>query len=114
MPCSLVQLGGAMRAFSRWVIGLCATPIGVVVLAALDSTLFFSLPLGIDAVVVLLSARLKELAWIVPLLATAGSLAGAWLTFWMGRKIGEKPVLHHLARVYRVKFAYCFDPAENS
>jgi membrane protein YqaA with SNARE-associated domain len=79
-----------MRSFSRWVISLCATPIGVVVLAALDSTLFFSLPLGIDAVVVLVSARLHEFAWVVPLLATAGSLAGAWLTFWMGRKIGEK------------------------
>ena len=79
-----------MRSFTRWIIALCATPLGVVVLAALDSTLFFSLPFGIDAVVVLLSARLDELAWTVPLLATGGSLAGAWLTFWMGRKIGEK------------------------
>jgi len=79
-----------MRSFTRWIIALCATPLGVVVLAALDSTLFFSLPFGIDAVVVLLSARLGELGWTVPLLATGGSLAGAWLTFWMGRKIGEK------------------------
>jgi membrane protein YqaA with SNARE-associated domain len=62
----------------------------VVVLAALDSTLFFSFPFGIDAVVVILSARLHALAWIVPLLATVGSLAGGALTFWMGRKIGEK------------------------
>ena len=28
--------------------------------------------------------------WIVPLLATAGSVAGAALTFWMGVKIGEQ------------------------
>ncbi len=79
-----------MRSFSHWVIALCASPIGVVVLAALDSTLFFSLPFGIDAAVVLLSARLHALAWMVPLLATGGSVAGAWLTFWMGEKIGEK------------------------
>ena len=79
-----------MRSFSQWIIALCASPIGVVVLAALDSTLFFSLPFGIDAAVVLLSARLHAAAWIVPLLATLGSVAGAFLTFWMGEKIGEK------------------------
>src|SRR6185436_16826900 len=28
-------------------------------------------------------------AWIVPLLATAGSLGGALLTFWMGAAIGD-------------------------
>ncbi len=79
-----------MRSFSKWIIALCASPGGVVILAALDSTLFFSLPFGIDAAVILLSARLRALAWIVPLLATAGSIVGAWLTFWMGEKIGEK------------------------
>ena len=79
-----------MRSFSHWFVALCATPAGVVVLAALDSTVFFSLPFGIDAAVILLSARLHAFAWIVPLLATAGSLAGAWLTFWMGIQIGEK------------------------
>src|SRR5881227_3021779 len=79
-----------MRWFSRWVITLFATPVGVVVLAALDSTLFLSMPLGIDAVVVILSARMRDLWWLVPLLATAGSIAGAALTFWMGVKIGEK------------------------
>jgi membrane protein YqaA with SNARE-associated domain len=79
-----------VRPISTWFLGLFLSPIGVVVLAALDSTLFFSLPFGIDATVVLLSARLRELAWTVPLLAAGGSLAGAWLTFWMGVKIGER------------------------
>lgn len=79
-----------MRSFSQWIIALCASPIGVIVLAALDSTVFFSFPFGIDAAVVLLSARLHGLAWLVPLLATAGSLLGAWVTFWMGEKIGDK------------------------
>jgi membrane protein YqaA with SNARE-associated domain len=79
-----------MRAFSHWIIVLCASPAGVIVLAALDSTLFFSLPFGIDASVVILAARLREWWWIVPLIATAGSVAGAALTFWMGIKIGEQ------------------------
>jgi membrane protein YqaA with SNARE-associated domain len=72
------------------------SPAGVVVLAALDSTIFFSLPLGIDTAVVVLAARLRSLAWIVPLLATAGSLGGAWLTFWMGRKIGEQDLSRYI------------------
>jgi len=79
-----------MRSISRWIITLCASPLGVVVLAALDSTLFFSLPFGIDASVIILAARLRDWWWSVPLLATAGSVAGAALTFWMGVKIGER------------------------
>jgi membrane protein YqaA with SNARE-associated domain len=79
-----------MRSFSKWIVTLCATPIGVVILAALDSTLFFSLPFGIDAAVIILAARLREFWWMAPLLATAGSVGGAALTFWMGIKIGEK------------------------
>jgi len=78
-----------MRLFSRWAIALFASPLGVFVLGALDSTLFFSLPLGIDAAVVILAAQLGALWWIPALLATFGSLLGAALTFWMGKKIGE-------------------------
>jgi membrane protein YqaA with SNARE-associated domain len=79
-----------MRAFAHWIILLCVSPAGVIILGALDSTLFFSLPFGIDAAVIILAARLRGFWWIVPLLATAGSLAGASLTFWMGVKIGEQ------------------------
>lgn len=83
--------------WSKWFIALFASPIGVFVLAALDSTLFFSLPFGIDAAVILLAARLHGLAWIVPLLAAAGSIAGAALTFWMGAKIGENGLERYVA-----------------
>ena len=62
---------------------------GVVLLAALDSTFFFTLPLGIDAVVVTLAARRGLYFWLTPVLATAGSLVGAALTYWTGMKIGE-------------------------
>jgi membrane protein YqaA with SNARE-associated domain len=80
----------SVRGFSKWIVTLFASPISIVVLAALDSTLFFSLPFGIDAAVIILAARLREHWWVVPLLASFGSLAGAALTFWMGVKIGKK------------------------
>ena len=79
-----------MRAVTHWILATFASPAGIVVLAALDSTLFFSLPFGIDTAVVILAAELRGTAWVVPLLATAGSVAGAGLTYWMGSKIGEK------------------------
>jgi membrane protein YqaA with SNARE-associated domain len=94
-----------MRTFSRSLIALFATPLGVLVLAALDSTLFFSLPFGIDAAIILLAARKPSTAWIVPILATAGSLAGAALTFWMGAKIGENGLERYVSprRLHRIQ-----------
>jgi membrane protein YqaA with SNARE-associated domain len=94
-----------MSSFSRWIIGLFASPVGIVLLAALDSTLFFSLPFGIDAAVIIMAARARALAWAVPILATAGSIVGAALTFWMGRKLGEAGLDHYVAprRLKRVR-----------
>jgi membrane protein YqaA with SNARE-associated domain len=94
-----------MRGFSQWILGLFTSPVGVVVLAALDSTMFFSFPFGIDAAVIILAARLRGLAWIVPLLATLGSVAGAALTFWMGVVIGERGLDRYLpeARLNKVR-----------
>ena len=94
-----------MRSFSLWIVAFFTSPIGITVLAALDSTLFFSLPFGIDAAVIILAAQLGRFAWIVPLLATGGSVAGAWLTFWMGQKIGEKELERYVApkRLKRVR-----------
>jgi membrane protein YqaA with SNARE-associated domain len=65
------------------------SPSGLVVLGALDSSMFFFLPVAIDAAVILLVAQHRDWFWIFPLLATAGSVAGIVLTFFMGRKIGE-------------------------
>ena len=58
-------------------------------LGILDSTLVFFLPLGIDAVVILMAARHPETAWMYPALATSGSVIGSALTYWMGRKLGS-------------------------
>jgi membrane protein YqaA with SNARE-associated domain len=62
---------------------------GVLLVGTLDTTVVFFMPFGVDAVVIVLAARDPQLFWIYPLLATCGSLAGAAITFWIGRKIGE-------------------------
>ena len=86
-----------MRTLFNSVLGYFLTPAGLVLMGALDSSLVFFLPLGIDFVVIVLSARKPELFWLYALLATAGSIAGASLTFWLGRKVGE----HGLARLVK-------------
>lgn len=75
-------------------LGYFLTPAGLVLLAALDSSMVFFLPLGIDFVMILLAARKPELFWMYALLATIGSMVGAAATFWIGRKVGE----HGLSR----------------
>jgi membrane protein YqaA with SNARE-associated domain len=78
-----------MKALFYSLLGYFLTPAGLVVMGALDSSLIFFLPLGIDFAVIILSARNPELFWLYAPLATAGSLLGAGVTFWLGRKVGE-------------------------
>lgn len=61
--------------------------------------------LGLDAVLIYLAARDDRLFWVYPLLATAGSLAGAAITFWIGHRVGEVGVarLVHLRRLERFR-----------
>ena len=51
--------------------------------------------MGIDFVVIILTARQPELFWLHASLATAGSIAGASVTFWLGWQLGE----HGLSRL---------------
>jgi membrane protein YqaA with SNARE-associated domain len=62
---------------------------GAFLMGALDSTMVVFVPFGIDAIVIYLAARDRDLFWIYPLLASAGSLAGAALTVWIGKKMGD-------------------------
>lgn len=62
---------------------------GAVLLGALDSSLFFFAPFANDALLVYLVARHRQTFWLYPLLTTAGSVAGAAFTYWVGRKIGD-------------------------
>src|SRR5829696_1339781 len=78
-----------MRAVFYSLLGYFLTPWGIVLMGALDSSLIFFLPLGIDFAVIILAARKPELFWLYAILATVGSLLGAMVTFWIGRKVGE-------------------------
>ena len=78
-----------MRGLSGWIVAFIGSPLGIVVLAALDSTIFFAFPGGIDAAVVIVAARGGPFPWIAAVLGTAGSIGGAALTYWMGVKIGD-------------------------
>jgi membrane protein YqaA with SNARE-associated domain len=63
---------------------------GVVILGALDASLFVFIPFGTDAVVIYVCARHRELFWLYPLLITAGSIAGAAVTYAIGAKLGNE------------------------
>jgi len=83
-----------MRSLLNSLLSYFLTPGGLLLMGALDASVVFFLPLGIDFVLIILTARKPELFWLYALLATAGSVAGAGVTFWIGRKLGE----HGLAR----------------
>jgi membrane protein YqaA with SNARE-associated domain len=62
---------------------------GAFLVGVLDASLVFFMPFGIDALVIYLAARDEQLFWLYPILATAGSLTGSAITFWIGHKAGE-------------------------
>jgi membrane protein YqaA with SNARE-associated domain len=78
-----------MRSIFDSLLSYFLTPGGVLLMGALDASLVFFLPLGIDFVVIIMAARKPELFWLYALLAAAGSVIGAGATFWIGRKAGE-------------------------
>ena len=86
-------------------LGYFLTPAGVVLMGALDASMVFFLPLGIDFVVIIMSARKPDLFWLYALLATLGSVIGAAGTFWIGKAAGEKGLtrLVNARRLERVK-----------
>jgi membrane protein YqaA with SNARE-associated domain len=87
-----------VRALFFSILGYFLTPAGVILMGALDASLVFFLPLGIDFVVIIMSARQPGFFWLYALLATAGSVAGAAGTFWIGRKAGERGLTRLVSR----------------
>jgi membrane protein YqaA with SNARE-associated domain len=75
--------------FKGWLSTLVFSLPGMWLLAALDSTPFFKLPLGIDTAVMVVSSLHPEIFWLCGLTAAVASLGGAALTFYIGRRAGE-------------------------
>jgi membrane protein YqaA with SNARE-associated domain len=65
------------------------SPIGLLVLATLDSTVVFFLPFANDTVVIYLAASNPDYFWMYPVLAVAGGLIGGVTTYWVGTRVGE-------------------------
>src|SRR5204862_4150540 len=78
-----------MRGFFAAIFGGLLSWWGLWLIAALDSTMVFFLPLAVDIAVVILASRTRERFWLYPILATAGSLCGAAITYYLGRRVGE-------------------------
>ena len=78
---------------------------GAFLLSALDSSPFFFLPFGNDALLIYLAARNGDRFWLYPVLATAGSVVGASVSYWLGLKIGEAGLARLVAgaRLERLK-----------
>ncbi len=62
---------------------------GLVLLGALDASLLVFIPFGTDAAVIYLAARNREWFWLYPVAITAGSIAGAVVTYAIGARISE-------------------------
>jgi membrane protein YqaA with SNARE-associated domain len=78
-----------MRAFFASLFAYFLSPFGLLALAALDMSMLFFLPFAVDAGVIILTARRPEAAILYVAMATAGSLIGGAITFWIGRRAGE-------------------------
>jgi membrane protein YqaA with SNARE-associated domain len=87
------------------ILGYFLTAPGLVLMGALDASLVFFLPLGIDFVVIVMTARKPGLFWLWAILATVGSLIGAAGTYWIGKRLGEKGLTRFVRprRLERVK-----------
>jgi membrane protein YqaA with SNARE-associated domain len=87
-----------VRAFFASIFGYFLSPLGLVVLSALDTSMLFFLPFAVDAAVILLTARKPEWMLLYAALATAGSIVGAAGTFWIGRRAGEHGLQRFVSR----------------
>src|SRR5207245_5940955 len=83
-----------MRGFFVGIFGSLLSWWGLWLIAALDSTMVFFLPLSVDIAVIILASRSRELFWLYPIFASGGSLCGAAITFYIGRRVGEAGLEH--------------------
>ncbi len=86
-----------LGAFVGWIFSFFLSTWGIAVLAALDSSILFSVPFALDAAVVVLAAQHRDLFWLYPLLVVPMSIVGALSTYWIGSKLREEGLEHFVA-----------------
>src|SRR5438132_13681976 len=87
-----------MRSFLISIFGGLMSWWGLWLIAALDSTMVFFMPLSVDIAVIILASRSRGLFWLYPILASGGSLCGAAGTFYVGRRLGEAGLEHFVPK----------------
>ncbi len=87
-----------MRNFFVSIFGMFLSWWGLWFIAALDSSMLFFLPFAVDIAVIILVSRHRELFWLYPIIASAGSLFGAAITFYVGRRLGEAGLEHFVPK----------------
>ena len=93
-----------MRGFFVTIFGSLLSWWGLWLIAALDSSMIFFLPLAVNIAVVILVSRRPELFWLYPILASAGSLCGAAVTYYIGRRIGEAGLEPYVPKTQLTRF----------
>jgi membrane protein YqaA with SNARE-associated domain len=78
-----------MHSFFSSLFQLFLSPVGLLVLGALDSSMLFFLPAAIDTAIVIMAARYREWFWAFPIVAMLGSLVGCAATYMVGHEVGE-------------------------
>jgi membrane protein YqaA with SNARE-associated domain len=87
-----------MRGFFLSIFGSLMSWWGLAIIAALDSTLIVVIPLAVDIAVIVLTSRSRDVVWLYPIIASLGSLGGAAVTFYTGRRVGEPGLEHFVSK----------------
>ena len=87
MHSSALLAVAATHAFRHWVFRLGG--LGLIIVALIDNS-FIPIPGGLDVFTILLSSGRHDLWWYYAIMATVGSILGAYLTYRIGEKGGEE------------------------
>ena len=87
-----------LRSFFLSIFGSLMSWWGLAIIAALDSTLIVVIPLAVDIAVIVLTSRSRDLVWLYPIIAALGSVGGAAVTFYIGRRVGEPGLEHFVSK----------------
>jgi membrane protein YqaA with SNARE-associated domain len=85
----------AVHPFRHWIFHLGG--IGLILVALVDNS-FIPIPGGLDVFTILLSSGRHDLWWYYAIMATFGSVIGAYLTYRIGEKGGEETLERRIGK----------------
>lgn len=97
-----------VRAFRHWVFSLGG--IGLILVALIDNS-FIPIPGGLDVFTILLTSGRHDLWWYYAIMATFGSVIGAYITYRIGEKGGEEVLERRIGKQRAEKVYSKFEQA---